>query len=90
MNKENTIKVNVRFEKTMRYSQEIEVTEEEFEKLKEFDGKDLWELKQPELYSLVDMNIDYSDVFDSDEDLVNFEIEKVESGLALDQLTLNK
>lgn len=72
-------KIQIEFSQVLRYYQTIEVTEEQYKELKEnYDGRgDLSIRDDEQLYYAVSDQIDFRDVFDSEEELQNIMIHDI-------------
>lgn len=77
-------KITVEFQRKLKYSVEIEVTDEEYKILKEVDGCDLWENNKrcentrKAYFILLDYATEENE-FDADNELENFEITEDEN-----------
>ena len=71
-----TIKVEIKVKQEITYYHEAEVTEEEYNKLKELDGEDI--MNYDTRYYDVERVVDTSSVYDDGGEWLDFQIKKVE------------
>ena len=69
------VKVKIRVKEEVTYYQTREITQEQFKELKKLNGEDVMGCEKG--YWKIEEVIDKSDIFDSGEEFLNFEIEEV-------------
>lgn len=67
--------VNIKCSQKLYYDQEVEMSEEDFNKLELVSGDDI-NLHQQKEYSLIEKYLDKQDIFDEEEEFEDFEISK--------------
>jgi hypothetical protein len=73
-----TIEITVKQKVT--YSQQIEVTDEEYELLKEYEGTDVYnDASDRGVYNILNDKIDFGDILESDDLFEDLEIKEVEA-----------
>ncbi len=75
--KENKIKVEIACEQVFCFRQEVEITLEEYELLKNLEGDEIHEQRNRKEYSILQEYIDVQNVFDSHNEFLDFEISEV-------------
>lgn len=68
------IKVTIKAEQTVYYNQEIEMSQEDFNKLYNLEDNDVCEIFQNSNYRLVETHVNTSEVFDTDNEFKNVEV----------------
>lgn len=68
-------KVRITVKETIQYDQEIEITEEQFNELKEWDGQCVCSNQSG--YPLIDDVVDKNNVLDNTGEWIDFEMEEV-------------
>lgn len=72
------IKVRIQCKQMMHFDQEVEMSESDYEKIKDFDMDSIDEhgsMRQE--YSIIEGHIDFRDVFDSDSQFEDITITKI-------------
>jgi hypothetical protein len=72
------IKVNITCKQVIRYEKEIEITKEDYDELERVNGGDVQFYRQDEAYGILEGLINvHTDVTDSDDEFLDFEMEIV-------------
>lgn len=81
---EGKITVWIKCKQMMHYHQLVELTHKEYEILNRVNGDDVNQRDDAELYSIIENHIDYSNIFDSDVEFIDFSMQ-AEDGKAHQQ-----
>ena len=71
------IKVRITAEQVVQYNQDIEMTQEDYDTLLNLNDADVSEMRQNSTYRLVESSIDVCDVFSSENEFLNVNVQKL-------------
>lgn len=71
------IKVRITAEQLVQYNQDIEMTQEDYDTLKNLKYADVSEMRHNSTYGLVEYHINTADVFSVENEFLNVEVNKL-------------
>lgn len=74
MSKNEKVKVTIKCKQVMHYDQQIEISKEDFDKIKDIDFGDVHLIRDRIQYSIIEGLINYMDILKSDDEFLDVQV----------------
>lgn len=78
MSNEKKVTVTIKCKQVMHFEQQVEMSQEDYEKVKDLDYEDVHEIREREQYSVLEGYLNFNDILESDDEFLDVQITKDE------------
>jgi hypothetical protein len=75
---EKKVSVTIKCKQVMHFEQSVEMSESDYEKIKDLDFEDVHEIREREQYSVIEGYLNFMDILESDDEFLDVQITKDE------------
>lgn len=72
------VTVTIKCKQVMHFYQQVEMSKEDYEKVKDLDYEDVHEIREKEQYSVLEDYLNFNDILESDDEFLDVQITKKE------------
>ena len=73
---EKKVSVTIKCKQVMHFEQQVEMSQEDFDKVKDIDFDDVHEIRNREQYSVIEGYLNFMDILESDDEFLDVQITK--------------
>ncbi len=73
---EQKVLVTIKCKQVMHFEQQVEMSQEDFDKVKDIDFDDVHEIRNREQYSVIEGYLNFMDILESDDEFLDVQITK--------------